>query len=593
MTSTQRMKKWWRDVVLQRVAEHSVTLLVIAWAVSFGLGLWGYWVLERLDGVTPWLPQEVYRSLHLFTFKGGENFARGPWQLEIARWSSPAVAVLTAMKGLVAVFYDQLQTLRALSKRGHVIVCGLSDKGRLIAKKFLDDGRNVVVIEKDTSKKSGEVQAIRADGAIVLGGTAAESSILRIAGVTRAQLLIATCDDETNAAILYAAAGMRSKARRHLDCLIHIKMQGLESYLWKKADELNGKGKLAVRFFRLEQAAARAIVGQYPAFGLTPRAPLAPRILLTGDDGFLDSMATALAERWMLRSLFTDQTMTLVPLHPQEQEAIAKAKEADPVLFTNIAIGEPGGSLEDLDQAWVLHSDPGAATLTAIELRAMCGAKTEILVRHRHDAGLALWLQNAPAHDEPHVSVFSVYEDTCSSPDLLLGIRRESLAKLIHQRYLEDHPGGALEVWQRLDERARDANRDQADWISRLLSDLGYSVLVSGRRVERPQELSEAEVHSLAELEHRRWCMQKLLAGWSRGTVKDWDAKWHPDLAAWDELSPEERQKDMDAVRAWPSMLADDSVRFTLVQAPSLASDICRGVARAEGPTEEGARCAS
>ena len=45
--------------------------------------------------------------------------------------------------------------------------------------------------------------------------------------------------------------------------------------------------------------------------------------------------------------------------------------------------------------------------------------------------------------------------------------------------------------------------------------------------------------------------------GWTYGQAsKDAEAKTHPLLISWDELAEPERQKDRDAIRAIPRMLA-------------------------------------
>jgi hypothetical protein len=60
----------------------------------------------------------------------------------------------------------------------------------------------------------------------------------------------------------------------------------------------------------------------------------------------------------------------------------------------------------------------------------------------------------------------------------------------------------------------------------------------------------------LAQLEHRRWMAEKQLAGYVYGEERDEDLMTHPDLVPWEMLSEPVREKDRDAIRQLPDMLA-------------------------------------
>ena len=69
-------------------------------------------------------------------------------------------------------------------------------------------------------------------------------------------------------------------------------------------------------------------------------------------------------------------------------------------------------------------------------------------------------------------------------------------------------------------------------------------------------EFSSSEVETLAEMEHRRWCEEKIRQGWSKGARSDKERS-HPDLRPFEELDEETKELDRDVVRQLPSRDAD------------------------------------
>ena len=76
------------------------------------------------------------------------------------------------------------------------------------------------------------------------------------------------------------------------------------------------------------------------------------------------------------------------------------------------------------------------------------------------------------------------------------------------------------------------------------------------------------ELELLARLEHDRWMRDRIADGWSYGETRDDARKLHPSLIAYDELSEPEREKDRDAIRDLPRMLAEAGFSISRVGAP-------------------------
>lgn len=65
----------------------------------------------------------------------------------------------------------------------------------------------------------------------------------------------------------------------------------------------------------------------------------------------------------------------------------------------------------------------------------------------------------------------------------------------------------------------------------------------------------EQRMEAVAEAEHCGWMQEKLESGWRYGAIRDDDAKIHPCLLPYDELSEPEKEKDRSAVRHYPEII--------------------------------------
>jgi len=144
------------------------------------------------------------------------------------------------------------------------------------------------------------------------------------------------------------------------------------------------------------------------------------------------------------------------------------------------------------------------------------------------------------------------------SADLLL------LAKAIHEDYCEKarsygdtvETNSALVPWERLAPAMQSANLAQADDIPYKLRTLGYEIVEADGVPATQIKLDPALVEPLSVLEHDRWMGEKLRAGWIYAPVRDNAKRHHPLLVPYDDLPEREKEKDRDAVRNIPNLLA-------------------------------------
>lgn len=103
------------------------------------------------------------------------------------------------------------------------------------------------------------------------------------------------------------------------------------------------------------------------------------------------------------------------------------------------------------------------------------------------------------------------------------------------------------------------ANLDAARRIPSVLAVAGLRI-VDG---DDPEALSEFEalaaledrIEPAAIAEHEGWMAEKIESGWRHGPERDDEAKLHPSIIPYADLSEVEKEKDRSAVRNYPAMV--------------------------------------
>jgi hypothetical protein len=139
----------------------------------------------------------------------------------------------------------------------------------------------------------------------------------------------------------------------------------------------------------------------------------------------------------------------------------------------------------------------------------------------------------------------------------------DRLAEAVHANYLREQLAdgatmgstAALVPWAELTADLQESNRAQARDIAVKLASIGATV-VPAAAAPAPFAFTDAEIENLARIEHERWAAQRVAAGWSYAEQREDAEKRSPDLTTWNRLAPAERDKDRDAVRNIPAVLA-------------------------------------
>ncbi|HEX3996813.1 MAG TPA: RyR domain-containing protein [Acetobacteraceae bacterium] len=78
----------------------------------------------------------------------------------------------------------------------------------------------------------------------------------------------------------------------------------------------------------------------------------------------------------------------------------------------------------------------------------------------------------------------------------------------------------------------------------------------------RPDANLPADLEPMAEAEHNGWMAQRARSGWSWAATRDDDAKHHPSMMPYTQLSEREKEKDRNNIRHYPEFAARAGYRI-------------------------------
>ena len=563
------LRRWWERA--------QWPVVWVAAAVAFVLGFIGFQQHPGFPAVShDWLDY-AYLSLQLFVLQSGAVEPSPGWQLGLARFLAPGVAVYTATSALLILFRDQLTGLRLRFLRGHALVVGLGRAGRLLAQQFRAE-RPVVVVERDPSNEW--VRNPPRGRMLLVPGGATERGVLDRLRPERARYLFAvTGDDEANIEFALRARerARRRGQRRPLDCFVHVVDPRLAALLLEREVGLVGPDAVRVEFFSLYDAGARALLEELTETRArrNEREPL--RQLIVVGLGRLGEhvVAHAAREQWANRSVLPVRLTLVDRAATGRRDALARRyprlAEACTVDAFDLEIEEPAFEQADFVDwtapvgtvAVCVCVDDDALALTAALLlaRRLRERRAPVIVRSIADSGFGAALRSA--RDEG-VIPFDLLARTCRKDIILRGVH-ETVAQALHADYLDTQwrlgqspvANPAMVSWDELPDQLRESNRRQARHIAAKLEAVRCGITIQSDWGEPPLVFTAPEIDRLAELEHERWREERSAEGWRLTSgAKDLERKRSPYLVAWTDLEEGVRETNRALVRGLPEVLA-------------------------------------
>jgi voltage-gated potassium channel Kch len=555
--------------------------------LAAGLGYWGFDLSHATHGRS--VADKLYLALQLFNLQSGAVDGGVPWPLQTGRFLAPLVALSAAATAIAAIFRDQLARARVRwFARRHVLICGLGRTGQVLASTFRERRFDVVAIDQDVGNPS--IGELRQEGLTVIVGNATDPLLLRTARVDRARYVFAVCgNDGVNSQVAIGASEIAGLHRASsATCFVEVLDPDLAALLHEELATAGGGG-FRLEFFNPAERGATTLLNAYPPFDDSGGTPLGPPHIVVVGLGQMGSMVVLhAAARWASSSDGTRSRLrvtavddragrhvdTLLARHPYLEkvcEIIVTETDVDSAEFERGRfLFDPGGRL-DATGVYVCLDDDARGLAAALRMHhRMRGRRIPIVVRTKQQGGLAALVERIDyGGTNEDIHVFGLLERTCR-PDEILMTTHEILARAIHEEYVRNQAAigdtpetnRSMRPWDESEEHTRDSNRHQAADIRHKLTEIGCDIEPISDWDAAPFEFSPEELEHLSQIEHDRWWKDKEAAGWRLGPVKDERRREHPDMIPWEEISEPTREKDRQAVRYIPALLAKAGFRI-------------------------------
>jgi hypothetical protein len=551
-----------------------------------GLGalILGFVGFKRADGsLSVW--DALYRDLQLIVLESGRLEGQSvPWELEVARLLVPLVAAYVGLKGLAAIFREQVGLLLIRLVPHRVVVCGLGQRGFLIARSLRERGERVVVIEKNGNNEL--IEPCRRAGTVVLIGDATDAEVLRGAQVHRARHLISVCrDDRTNAEVAIRARQLATRRTSGaLTCVVHVLDPQLSALL--KAYEIGEHYREGFRLdcFNVFESGARALLREYPPFGEQDLRAEEPHLAVIGLGRLGQSLLVQAARGWRVTGRRADErlrvtvldtqagakTSALLSRYPQLSQAchlIPREVDVESPEFERADFLFDSQGRCDVTQVYLCLDDDSLGVAAALKLyQHLREHRVPIVVCMARDTGLTSLLEEELGVQDRFETLhgFGLLEQTCHA-ELLLGGTYEILARAIHEEYvrLQEEEGQtpvsnpAMVPWDELPETLKESNRAQAGHIGAKLKAVGCGIIPWADWEAESFEFTPGEVELLSKMEHERWVDERRRNGWTYAPgAKNVEKKTSPYMVSWEELREEIKEWDRVTVRGLPAFLA-------------------------------------
>ena len=574
----RKIRDWWAD--------YNWMILIILGMIGLTLGFIGFQKNGLAVGKERTLLDNLYRTLGLISMETGVAEGPIPWELQVGRFLVPAVTAYTAILAFTALFIKQTDRIRLWSTHDHILIFGLGRKGFRLAKGFLEEGHPVVVVEINEANEW--VENIRAKGAIVIHGDAADPTLLEKVKLKQAHCLISVLGDDGKNAEVALQAEKLSRGRKSgtLTCIIHIFDARLWDLLREKELHGNHTSRFRLELFNIFDRGARRMLETNPPWNISPQQG-PTHILIVGLGKMGQRMVVEAARQWRVRKGDTQEKIHISVLDLEANQkadalnhqyprlgdiCVLEALEMDirSPAFERVSAGFMKDNQPELNAIYICLDDETFSLQTGLRLNhQLRDRRIPIILRMAESGGLASLLAEEENDQNAfgNLRIFDLLDQTCTS-DLLQKGTHEILARHLHAAYLEGleregHPPQGVDLsWDQLSPSLKEKNRQQADRIPHVLAAAGYRIdplrdwEADLFRFSEGDGGGQDEVSLMASVEHELWCKNLVQDGWRKGPEKDPEKKTHPHLVPWEELPSQAKEKNRKFVRDLPRILA-------------------------------------
>ena len=520
----------------------------------------------------------LFMTIQLFFMKSGAQPEPVNWQLETARWLSVVVSSATIVQGFLMAFRKLFQEYLCRFKKNHFVICGFGSKGAHLFYDLVHQGYVVIVIDKTLTQD--DITTIDHEGAYYLLRDNLSISSFEGINLTKAKGVFVTCGSDLmnvqvagviakNLADKIKEPNNTKKVDIYVECNDHRIFEILN---------LKNNFKKNVEFTKFSALlnGARVLVEKKPFDYLPIQKDSSIRINLVLIGISLE--AEALIIQLARMGHFANHHKPLVTVvssgaNNWKENFLFKYPELEKIIDLD-ALNLMPDSFEFrqtllkiiynplLLQTFVISSNDEAKLAgLAMNLREILSGK-EIPVYANFKNNLVIKKFIAEENLNNLYPLF-ILEWGCDS-DLVFNGQLDSIAKIIHQDYLETsirqgkklYERPALRPWEELEETFIQSSRDQADHIGVKLRSIRCQAVPKNNTIQTKEfNFTDEEIELLAKMEHSRWNANRRLEGYVFGNENCNVKKTNPNLVDYENLDSGTKQYDKNAVLLIPKIL--------------------------------------
>jgi len=590
--------------IMAWIRRNSLWVLLIAGISTLLLGWWGFHVQFLIEKQGGTILDAFYKSIQLFWIRSGSDFYNPVPQINIARFAAVVIFTFSTIYVFMRFFKEQvrLSLIRAriffsplTHYQGHIVVCGAGFLGSVIACHFRDEGKDVIVLEKN--KDNPEIKICEEHGALVLYRDASKPDVLSNVGVHGAGMVFAvTGNDSLNSDIASVCSAITRNRPEHLGplkCHVHIDDSNLSFALRQWELEIPNTKWVHFGFFNLYHSAGKSAAACESRKVITDskRLPGQPVVLIIGLGDFGKSLLVNLGKRWREKKGDSSGKIKIIVIDQEARTRTDNLCAYYPSLVDyceivpmNLEVHSKqfldGDFLHGIEHGqitgvYICLRDEGDATSVAITLHdIICdkfgctptGSTTpRIIVRTINDYGMTEVIRKLRDSLGWNIHAFPILTNFCEQKRYGSDLS-EMLAEATHKDYLEREYGKGITEkdnpsavpWSKLTEDLRDQNRAQAESLIRNIHEYGYHVVPMRKWDEEYLRFEKIDpmIEELAIREHDRYVEMKRSQGFKYGPKNDPVKKTNRTLLPWNELPDDEKDKDRKTVYELPDRLA-------------------------------------
>jgi len=581
------------------IVKHQWFVILMLGSASFLLGCAGFKEYYKADSQGRTLWDYVYLSLQMFALQIGDMPGPKSWEFHLSRLLSPAIAAYAVLLAIASIFYQQISLLKLkwLYKK-HVIICGLGEKGSMLATRFLKEGKKVVIIEPDNDNEY--IDHFRDEGAIVINGNANDiSTLVQARALSAAYLIAISGDDGINTEIAVQINELTKKSGSSLSSFIHISDNKLCNFFQMNGFQISEKTNSSIEFFNFFHIGSKLLMNKYPVKNNKEKNE-SQHILIIGLGKIGENILIDASRSWQKIFIETgnrlkvsiidtaaDHKLNMLKARIHKISEICDIKsfqfniESEEFLKADFLLDENRKCI--IDKIYICLDVDSKCMYSALHLSNFISAlvpssDVPIIVKMNNSRGLGAVLKNQNYENREagvfkNVEVFSFLEETCTPKFVITG-NYERLARAFHTMFVNkkkkesniSHDDPSIAPWDKLNEYYRNNNLLLARNVFIVLKGAGYKVSIQNDW-EANVVFSDGDIVEMASKIHNLWVNECKNMGWKFASgPKNEKLKTNPNLIDFKDLSDKAKEFDLDAIKALPSLLNKIGIQINCIK---------------------------